>query len=272
MQDISRIKDYAEIVASDYWLEWAIDIGDTGRLITEAGDYITFGSGAGLTRILIAASGADAGYGENMLISVAINQGMFDNTPILGKCVSAELEVEMYAPEMNIPRMAMVRAFCRACNEEKKSGWLDKGTYYIDTRKTDEDLNGDRRLTLHCYDAMLKTEQAYVWNLTAGATDVQVVGDIAGQLQWTVDARTWEIMTAGYQIMSEQIGQYTMREILGYIAGMYAGCFIISPGGELRLVQLTTVPGETNYLAVVDAGVTYTLTFGEGEGLTRILV
>ena len=59
-----------------------------------------------------------------------------------------------------------------------------------------------------------------------------------------------------------------MREMLGYLAGAYAGCFIMSPTNELRLVQLTTVPPETNYLAVYEGSVIYALTFG-GD---RILV
>ena len=115
---------------------------------------------------------------------------------------------------------------------------------------------------------MLMTEQAYVWNLETGATDIEVVNDIAEQLQFSVDPRTAAIMTKGYTIESEQVGQYSMREMLGYLAGAYAGSFIMTPTNELRLVQLTTVPPETNYLAVFEGPVTYALTFG-GD---RILV
>ena len=56
-----------------------------------------------------------------------------------------------------------------------------------------------------------------------------------------------------------------MREILGYIAAMYAGNFIMSDDGKLRLVRLNEIGIETHYL-VDTAG--YVLTFG-GD---RILV
>ena len=36
----------------------------------------------------------------------------------------------------------------------------------------------------------------------------------------------------------------------------------ISPQNELRLVQLVTPPGETNYLATEEGGVVYTILFG----------
>ena len=43
MQDITNVQNYATIIASDdYSVEWAIDIGEAGRLIDNIGDYITF--------------------------------------------------------------------------------------------------------------------------------------------------------------------------------------------------------------------------------------
>ena len=41
---------------------------------------------------------------------------------------------------------------------------------------------------------------------------------------------------------------YTMREVLGFIASMYIGCFIITDEGKLRLVALNGLPTETNLL------------------------
>ena len=117
-------------------------------------------------------------------------------------------------------------------------------------------------IKLHGFDAMLMTEQAYVWNLSAPATDIDVVRDIANQLQFSVDQRTIDIMANGYTVDVEQVGTYTMREVLGYLAGAYAGTFIMSPQNELRLVQLITPPGETNYLATDEGGIVYAILFG----------
>lgn len=270
MQDISNIENYSEIILGDYSVEWAIDIGESGRLITNIGEYITFSmpGAADPTRLKLSSAGADNGYGEDVLKSITISNAMFSKTPELGKAISAEIDVEMLTPRATIPRMAAIRAYSRIFNDELTSGWIPQGTFYIDTREIIKNIYGDDTIHLHGFDCMLMTEQAYVWNLTAPASDIDVVRDICAQLEFDVDPRTIEIMSKGYEIASEQIGQYTMREVLSYLAGSYAGSFIITPQNQLRLVQLVTPPGETNYLTTVEGGVYYAILFGED----RILV
>ena len=265
MQDITNITNYSAILADgDYSVEWAIDIGDAGRLIDNVGDYITFTrpGTADPVRLLLSSAGAENGYREDMLISVAITNSLFSGTPELGKAVSAEIDVEMLLPVAKIPRMAAIRAYNRIFNSSLTSGWIEKGTFYIDTREITKNLHGDDVIKLHGFDSMLMAEQAYVWNLTAPATDIDVVRDIANQLQFNVDQRTIDIMANGYTVDVEQVGTYTMREVLGYLAGAYAGTFIMSPQNELRLVQLITPPGETNYLATEEGGIVYAILFG----------
>lgn len=265
MQDITNITNYSAILASgDYSVEWAIDIGDAGRLIDDVGDYITFSrpGTADPVRLLLSSAGAENGYREDMLISVAITNSLFSGTPELGKAVSAEIDVEMLLPVAKIPRMAAIRAYNRIFNASLTSGWIEQGTFYIDTREITKNLHGDDVIKLHGFDSMLMAEQAYVWNLTAPATDIDVVRDIANQLQFDVDQRTIDIMSSGYTVDVEQVGTYTMREILGYLAGSYAGSFVMSPQNELRLVQLITPPGETNYLATEEGGIVYAILFG----------
>ena len=89
-------------------------------------------------------------------------------------------------------------------------------------------------------------------------TDRAMVGNIAEIMDISVDARTWDIMINDYQIPMPM--QYTLREILGYIASMYAGCFIITEVGQLRLVSLLELPPETNLL--IDNAGDY-IVFGE---------
>ena len=197
-----------------------------------------------------------------MLTSLTISHAMFSGTPQLGKAVAAEIDVALLVPKGIIPRMAAIHAYSRIYNDTLKSGWIPQGTFYIDTREISKDIYGDQVIRLHGFDCMLMTEQAYVWNLTAPARDIDVVRDICAQLEFDVDPRTAEIMNKRYTITTEQIGQYTMREVLAYLAGSYAGSFIISPQNQLRLVQLVTPPGETNYLAAVEGGVYYAILFG----------
>lgn len=144
------------------------------------------------------------------------------------------------------------------------SEWIPKGVFYIDTRESTQNGGGISVLNIHGYDAMLFAEQLYPeTSLDFPAVDVDVVNEIAYAMGVLVDPRNATLMTSGYTIPFPS--GYTMREILGFIASMYVGSFIISDEGKLRLVSLLELPTETNYL-IDNAG--DAITFG-GD---RILV
>jgi hypothetical protein len=154
--------------------------------------------------------------------------------------------------------------------ELQESEWLPKGVYYIDTRQTSHNDDGVTLMELHGYDAMLKAEQYWGDDMMPsggwpddGLTDIQVVQMIAEKMGVAVDSRTVSDMDGGYKIPMP-IG-YTLREVLGYLAAPYLGCFIITEQGKLRMVSILDLPPETNYL-IDNAG--YAITFGG----TRILV
>jgi hypothetical protein len=131
--------------------------------------------------------------------------------------------------------------------EYAESEWIPQGVYFIDTRETTANQDGLDVLTIHGYDAMLKTEQEYASNETVGDNyDTAYVRAIASAIGVDVDDRTWELMGTGY-IVPFPLG-YTMREILGYIAASYVGCFVMTDEGKLRLVSMTDLPAETNLL------------------------
>ena len=108
---------------------------------------------------------------------------------------------------------------------------------------------------------MLKAEQEYSSNETVGdAKDKVYVQSIADSIGVEVDPRTWEVMGRGH-IIPMPLG-YTMREVLGYIASAYVGCFVMTDEGKLRLISLLGLPEykETSLLCTNDR---YVLLFGE---------
>lgn len=240
MQTTSAL--YDTIISGSHWFETKVDINEVS-------------------------------YGESVLMSVSTSYRVFsENQPAVGGCLAAELEVKMIAPNETIPRMAKVRPYVRAKNTTQTSEWLPQGVFYIDTREVTHNDSGLDILTLHCYDAMLKTEADYPSTATSfPKSDVDVVKEIAKTigLQATIsettgiDSRTLTLMDKDYQI-GLPVG-YSMRETLGNIAAMYAGNWVMNYDGQLRLVTLTELPPETYYLvdSIYDA-----ITFG-GD---RILV
>lgn len=137
--------------------------------------------------------------------------------------------------------------FAADSSEFVESEWIPQGVYFIDTRETTQNQDGLDVLTIHGFDAMLKAEQDYASNAVIGDNfDTAYVSAIADQMGVAVDSRTWDIMQNG-SIITFPLG-YSCREILGYIACLYIGSFIITDEGKLRLVSLLTLPAETNLL------------------------
>lgn len=252
MQETSDL--YKELLGSNRCsMEISLAIGENGALIDKTGDYITFGG----FRILVDSGGADSGYGHDILQSVETNASMFSgDTPEVGGSISAEISIKMRKPIATIPRMARLVPYIRLTDGKRKSEWVKKGVYWLDTRED----SGNEAITLHGYDTMLKAEcECPVDGMSWPATDIAVVQRIAQHMGTTVDERTMEIMDKGYKI--EMPTNYSAREVLGYIAGAYGGCFVMSDAGQLRLIQLAGLPEETSLLCTSDAA-RYTITVG----------
>lgn len=305
MQNTSAL--YRQLMSNEnHWFECAVVIGESGVLVNELAEKITFGGDT----IIIARTGAESGFTEDRLFSVATTSRMFSGNPEIGNAVASEIDVSMINPIVDIPRMGVIIPYVRVCAEIPvdngvtlednlldvpgsyldednnlvlpnarmvngyvafasdmqltKSEWIQQGVFYIDTRKITHNDDGLDVLDLHGYDAMLKADQDYAsTNLDFPALDIDIVAEIATKMDVPVDARTYDIMTGGYTLPLPT--NYSCREILGYIASMYAGTFIMNDVGELRLVSILELPPETRYL-VDKYG--YAITFG-GD---RILV
>lgn len=256
MQDTSLITNWDTIFADDnHWFE---------------------------TQLIIDGAGT---FDENQLFSISTNIEMFQNTPQVGKAVAAEINIEMLKPSVDIPVMAKLQPQVRVCNDTMQSGWMAQGIFYIDTREYTKNDDGLDILTIHGYDAMLKAEQDFQSDtITGDSTTIEMVDAIAALMGVDVDQRTYDHMTPQYEWEEPYTVPlptgYSCREVLGYIASMYAGCFIMSDIGELRLVSLTELPEATHYLIdgngdpiVFGTGVTQTktesgnpVTFADGSG------
>ncbi len=257
MQKTSSL--YKEIISGEHWKEYRLVIGERGKLITELNEGILFGG----VRILVSSSGADAGYAEDIIVSMQTYCGMFpESTPVVGECVAAEISATIRKPKGDIPRMSRVVPYVRVCNSEKHSEWIQKGVFFIDHRSYSGEDN--ELMEIHGYDAMLFSEADFPSSTKEWPRkDIAVVRDIAAEMDVQVDARTVAIMNKGYMV--QYPAEYSQREALGFLAAMYAGSFVMSDSGELRLIQMHGIPKETSYLTD-HAG--FVLTFG-GE---RIIV
>lgn len=241
--------------------ETRLSIGETGVLIDRQGNAITFGG----VSILVGATGGDGGYDESFLISMETDFRVFsEESPTVGNCVAAEIDIKMIKPFGSLPRQARLSPYVRLTDGNRHSEWIQKGVFYIDTRPQIDDGSSIEKIHIHGYDDMLKTEQDYPSStLDWPAKDIEVINEIAAFIGVAVDPRTLPYISRGYRI--QYPAGYSCRDVLGYIAAMYAGCFVMSDVGALRFVPINSIPKETRYL--ID-GAGFAITFG-GD---RILV
>ena len=182
-------------------------------------------------------------YNIDKIFSITQTRNIFSsNSPMIGCCCSSVLDIEII-PTSPVPRMApiVVTTRLKSADGTQYSEWIDAGKYYVDTRSKERD-----GLTMHftAYDSMLKADQPYLPNSAIDewpCDENDVVDEIAALMGVTVDERT---VLAGYDVDYPN-QDWTMREMLGWIAAANCGNWIITPQNELYLVPLNT---DTSYL------------------------
>ena len=197
-------------------------------------------------------------YGQDVIVRAIggseclpriIRQTFGENTPSIGNCIASEFTVTLLLASSAIPRMATIEPYYRVVNETQNSEWIHAGVYFIDTRKEDE---ASGTLSLDCYDAMLKANGAegktYAdltnydeWPISMSSA----LTEIASIMGVSVDSRT--SLGSGEAFVIGYPNDYTMREILSFIAVANGGSFTMTPEGKLLLVPLigfnsTTIP------------------------------
>lgn len=187
---------------------------------------------------------------DDNLVSLQTSHALFDAQLCVGSCVAGAITAQIIADPASIPRMARLRLYLRAVDHDRRSEWLPKGVFYLDTRRYDQ---GSGVLTLTGYDAMLMAEQDFALEGDQGTwpkTDLETARLIAERLDTDLDPRTEALLDRGYEVGFPGYGDgaYTLREVLGYIGAMYAGNWTITAEGKLHLVPLGSLPPETDYL------------------------
>ena len=236
MQTVSQ--DYLDILAGPHRVEVRVKIDrenyPAGYWILQDHnlDPILTSSSANIDVIPFPA----ADLQEGQLFGVTITGGLYkDERFSIGSCVSREIEVRFLLGDAVIPRMAMIQPEVRLVNDNGDvSEWIPKGTFWLDTRELDKETG---IMTIRGYDAMLKGEATYIASGVVGdwpKTMTSVASEIAGLMGLTMDSRN----TLDPDYMMQLPTDYSMREILGYIAAANAGNWIITDEGKLRLIRV----------------------------------
>lgn len=171
-----------------------------------------------------------------------IDRSLMSSPLSVGNCTSATLNLSILTDD-EIKSTSPVVIMGRLTDGSIYSEWLEFGTFYINQR----DTSFEGLVTIDCYDAMLKANQAYLDGSDTSAnwpkTMKAVVEEIAYRIGVGIDPRT-RINTGTDYVVPYPSGK-TMIQVLGDIGACHGGNWIITEENLLRLVPLITAPDET---------------------------
>ena len=180
-------------------------------------------------------------YEMNHFLKATAYRAAFSGLSI-GQAASGQLSIS-FSPLKPIAKAAKIEFFVRLTNQKDiTTAWVKQGTYYIDRRELDEELN---ILSVEAFDRMIFAEEAYFSSGTITGTwpkaAPSVVNDICTRLGISLDSRS-RIDSA---LMVTAPVNLTMRDVLRNIAAAHGGNFIITAENKLRLLPLEDLPDIT---------------------------
>lgn len=200
-------------------------------------------------------------FTEHQIVSLSTSTDMIESSsamPSVGNAPSAQIDLELVDESGYfdlIPRMASIEIKIRPVNrntgDKSDLDWIKKGTYYIDTRK----INNQNVMTIHGYDAMLKADepmlnsggQEYTWPWTAYQVLDYIAKKIGVDLDGNLDEDDW---LHSYIINYPGYGEdgYSMRNMIKYIGSMVGANFFINDSNALTMSQLSATNLRTPYI------------------------
>ena len=193
-------------------------------------------------------------YTDADIQSGNIERPLFDEFGIGNACM-AMLKI-VFKQKSTIPRMSKIVPKALVDGQ-----WEQLGVFYLDERS----VKPTGVMTVVAYDSMLKADKVWVpdQSLEFPMPMDDAVDVIAGLMGIEVDTRTK--VSSTYTI-DYPANDYTLRDVLKYIAVANGGNWTITRNDQLLLVPLVgSMPDETHYL-IEEEG--FAITFG-GD---RILV
>lgn len=177
-------------------------------------------------------------YGMGDIFSGEIERPLFDELSIGNACMSMFTVTVLLKSVVPTAAQMVPQAFV-------DGAWQQLGVFYIDERSAAP--NGMTKFI--SYDSMVKADAIWVPgnDLVFPMAMNRAASVIAGLMGVSIDSRT--VINANYSI-DYPANDYTLRDVLGYIAAANGGNWIITRENKLLLVPLVgSLPDEPDYLA-----------------------
>jgi len=163
-------------------------------------------------------------HGSNEVVEWDIMETITESESYtIGNAIPTKFELKIYTQSI-FPTNAEMKPYIRLIDTE----WIPLGVFYVDSRKESE--GGIWEFV--CYDKLMQANQPWETELYLPASMFQVVEEICDVLEIQLAPDT-SLMFEVPLVTHE----FTMRQVLGYIAGCQGANAKINRNGELAFIK-----------------------------------
>ena len=163
-------------------------------------------------------------HGSNEVVEWDITETITESESYtIGNAIPTKFELKLYTQSI-FPTNAEMKPYIRLIDTE----WIPLGVFYVDSRKESE--GGIWEFV--CYDKLMQANQPWETELYLPASMFQVVEEICDVLEIQLAPDT-SLMFEVPLVTHE----FTMRQVLGYIAGCQGANAKINRNGELAFIK-----------------------------------
>lgn len=163
-------------------------------------------------------------HGSNEVVEWDIMETITESESYtIGNAIPTKFELKLYTQSI-FPTNAEMKPYIRLIDTE----WMPLGVFYVDSRKESE--GGIWEFV--CYDKLMQANQPWETELYLPASMFQVVEEICDALEIQLAPDT-SLMFEVPLVTHE----FTMRQVLGYIAGCQGANAKINRNGELAFIK-----------------------------------
>jgi hypothetical protein len=218
------LKQYLAQPSREFELK-AVISGPRQTLLEEFGDF-----SSSVTKVYTSLSVLDIDVEDSVVPSEDLT---------LGTVIASKLTISIRTADP-VAKNAKIEPLFRMRGAGGNSEWMGLGTYYVDSRSYQ---NGVWKFT--CYDKLIWAQQLYVSSLSFPISMQEVFDEIRVQLNFAVDPSV--VINPAYMIPYKP-ENFTVREMLGYIASAHSSSVKIMKDGNLGFVKFSAVSVPTSVL------------------------
>jgi hypothetical protein len=173
-------------------------------------------------------------YNSNKVVEFELYESIVEGEDYtIGAAVPTRLDLTIKTEDI-FPSNAEIKPYIKLYGDGASSEWMPFGVFYIDSRKYINDV-----WEFVCYDKLMLANQPWETELYLPATMKEVIEEICDMLEIQICPDT---VIRAYEVPL-MTHEFTMRQVIGYIAACHGANARINKDGCLEFVECKQLKG-----------------------------